>query len=48
MKMVSRMQTTKVTWSADFVRSGSTYELLIVDEANGRTIIREPVALGDT
>jgi hypothetical protein len=43
MKEVTRMKTTNATWSADIVRSDRAFELLIVDEESGRTIVREPV-----
>jgi hypothetical protein len=41
------MKSTNTTWSADMVRSGNTFELLIADEGSGRTIIRVPVDPGD-
>ncbi len=34
-------------WSADFVRSGGSAELLIVDEKSGRAIVRTPVDVTD-
>jgi hypothetical protein len=39
-------QTTTI-WSADLVKSVDAFEILIVDEGTGRTIIRRPVNVGD-
>jgi hypothetical protein len=41
------MKKTNAAWFAEIFRSGTTFELFIVDEGSCQTIIRSPVDLAD-
>lgn len=47
LKEVFRVKTTNAIWSADLFRSDSTFELMIVDQASGQLILREPINLAN-
>jgi hypothetical protein len=47
MEKASGMKKTNAAWCADIFRSGTTFELLVVDEGSRQIILRSPVDLAD-
>jgi hypothetical protein len=47
MEKASGMKKTNAAWSAEIFRSGTTFELFIVDVGSRQTIVRSPVDLAD-